>query len=392
MRIKASCSAWSGTASPVLAVLLAVGCTPPTEAAPQPDMTTLDGASPTATETPAEPMVDVCTSPRPEDHLFPPFPDVPSDCLEDYWDCPLEPGYASESPTTTCTITEGFDEDGAIQEAFWEAYNFGRDTFGSYGPVYVYMMGPTSEASNVDIWTLRAERRAVVDACRPVEDQIDDFFDNPFGQEELDAAITGEGGYFSISGNSGCNPVMDMMVINPELESIRSITLHEYHHVFQLAHSLTWDRDSEYGLNSWIMEGQATFSSAYYSGQQGWGPSFEETMLSMKTSGPPVSPVGIDAFLAAGNTFALDDESYWERGDETAGVVYYQLGAWAWAWLVHDLDGDIDRVLKDYIRDVPELGKSASFERHFGRTVEAFFVEFEDFVQSDEEAWRAILE
>lgn len=370
-----------------LSVLLAIGCTEQ----PQPEVETTPETTPADTAQPPA-QTDVCTTPTADDHLYPPYPPVPDDCLEDYWDCPLEPGYASMDPSTVCNITDGYDSDGRMQEAFWEAYRFSRDYFGAYGPVYVYFMGPTSEESNRDIWQLRAERRAVTAACVPVEDQVEGFFSNPQGQAELDAAITGEGGYFSISGNSSCNPIMDLMMINPDLESIQTITMHEYNHIFQIAHSLTWDRSSDNGLNSWIMEGQATYSSALFGELTGWGPSFQEVMMSMKTTGNPVSPVSIDAFLAEGNTFELDNEDYWSRDDMSAAVVYYQLGAWAWALLVHDLGGDYDVALKDYIQDVPLIGKTAAFEKHFGRTIASFFDDFDEFVRSDDDAWVKILQ
>lgn len=335
---------------------------------------------------------DVCAPPSEADHLFPPYPPVPPDCLQDYWSCPLEPGYATLDPTTTCNITDGYDADGAMQEALWEAYDYARDYFGAYGPVYVYVLGPTSAESNLDIWHLRAERRAVVEACVSVEDQVQSFLADPYGIEERNAANTGEGSYFYISGNSSCNPLMELMLINPQLEGLHTIVLHEYNHVFQVAHSLTWDRESDFGLNSWIMEGQATYSSALFGEITGWGPSLADVMMSMKNHGTPVSDTSIDDFLAEEGTFDLADESYWSRGDSSAAVVYYQLGAWAWAYLVHELDGDYDVVLRDYIRDVPTLGKEASFERHFGTTTKAFFETFDTFVQGDEESWRAILD
>ena len=48
--------------------------------------------------------------------------------------------------------------------------------------------------------------------------------------------------------------------------------------------------------------------------------------------------------------------------------------------------------LKDFIRDVPRLGRAASFETHFGMTMEDFFSAFDAFVQDSDEEWRAILE
>ena len=337
-------------------------------------------------------VLDECVTPTSSDYLYPPYPDVPEECIEDYWDCPLQPGYASATPHTICNITEGFDSNGKIQAQFWEAYNYSRDYFGAYGPVYVYFMGPTSEESNAEIWQLRAQRRAIVDACYPVEEQVEDFYGNPHGAEELDAANSGEGGFFSISGNSNCNPLMDLMMVNPKRGEVRTITMHEYNHIFQVAHTLTHERDSDYGLNSWIMEGQATYSAAWFGHQTGWGSDFVDLMMGMKAYGGNVSPEGIDAFLAENSSFDLADESYWSRPDFSAAAVYYQLGAWAWAYLVHDVGGDVDLVLKDFIRDVPMMGRSASFEKYFGRSMEDFFAEFAEFVKGSDAEWRAILE
>ena len=201
-------------------------------------------------------------------------------------------------------------------------YDGARDYFGAYGPVFVYMMGPTSEESNRKIWELRAHRKAVFDACYPVEQQVDDVYDNPHGSEELDAAITGEGGYFSISGNSSCNPIMDMMMVNRRAGEVCGVVLHEYNHIFQVAHALTHERDFDYSLSSWIMEGQATYSSALFGERTGWGPPFVDLMMGMKEYGRNTSPEGIDAFLAANDTFDLADESDWERPDFSAAVVY----------------------------------------------------------------------
>ena len=364
---------------------LVLGCSGETASAPA-ETDTADTA--TTPETGAE----QCVTPTAEDHLYPPYPEVPAECIEDFWDCPFEDGYATVNPTTTCNITEGFDADGTLQAQFWEAYSFARDYFGAFGPVYVYFMGPSSEESNSDIWQLRAERHAVPDACYPVEQQVADFLDSPYSQEELDAANSGSGGYFSISGGSGCSPLMDLMMINPMRDEIRPITLHEYNHIFQVAHIGTHDRDADDGLNSWIMEGQATYSAAWFGDQTGWGPDFVSAMMALKNSGGSVSRQSIDDFLASEGSFDLADESYWSSDSSAAAVVYYQLGAWAWAYIVHSVDGDVDVVLKDFIADVPSIGRAASFEKHFGMTMEDFFSAFDAFVQGSNDEWQAILE
>ena len=76
--------------------------------------------------------------------------------------------------------------------------------------------------------------------------------------------------------------------------------------------------------------------------------------------------------------------------DETTAA--QGLGAWAWAYLIHETGGDVDVALQDFIVDVPMMGREASFELHFGRTMDTFFEEFDAFVLGDDDAWRAILQ
>jgi hypothetical protein len=339
-------------------------------------------------------IAEVCESPEPGESIFPLYPiypEVPDECIQDWWrGCELEPGYALAEPSTTCTITDGFDSSGAMQAEFWTAYNYGRDYFGAYGPVYVYFLGPTSEQSNEDIFRLRGERRAVVDACDSVEDQMGWYLGS--AQEEMAAANNGSPGMFSIAGNTPCHPIIDFVMINPKENELLGITLHEYTHVYQVAHVLSFDGESDYSLESWIMEGQATYAAAKFASQEGWGPDFTDAMMAMKKYGGNITPMGIDGFLDKGIPFDLDDESYWETGEINPGIVYYQLGAWAWAYLIDTVDGDYDVALKFFIADVPLIGKEAAFEYHFGMTLDIFFEEFDEFVLGDDAAWRAILE
>ena len=338
-------------------------------------------------------FITECVTPTEADLLYPPYPAVPQDCLQDMMGCPFEPGYGAVNPTATCNITAGYDEDGTLQARFWEIYESAQAYFGAFGPVYIYFMGPTDVASNQLIWELRAQRRAIVDACYPVEQQVYAFLNqNQQGVAELEAANTGDQVFAGISDNGGCQPLMDFTAINLRLDDLPGITWHEYNHIFQISHFGTNDRSSDFGPSSWIMEGQATYSTAKFGEIAGWGDSFESAMMAMKAYGGNISPIGIDAFLADEDTFDFEDESYWERDDFAAPAIYYMLGAWAWAYLVHEVGGDYDIALKDFIVDIAELGKAASFEKHFGRTLDEFYAEFALFIQGDDDAWRAILD
>ena len=92
--------------------------------------------------------------------------------------------------------------------------------------------------------------------------------------------------------------------------------------MFQISHFGTNDHGSDFAPSSWIMEGQATHSTAKIGEVAGWGERFESAMMAMKAYGGDISPIGIDAFLTDKDTFDFEDESDWERDDFAAPVIY----------------------------------------------------------------------
>ncbi|HJN09983.1 MAG TPA: hypothetical protein QF564_14955 [Pirellulaceae bacterium] len=74
--------------------------------------------------------------------------------------------------------------------------------------------------------------------------------------------------------------------------------LHEYHHVFQIAHCDTKQkRSSDKHINSWMVEGMATYSSAKFMENLGLL-DFKDYMLGLRTSGGNIGRPGINEFLA----------------------------------------------------------------------------------------------
>jgi hypothetical protein len=49
-------------------------------------------------------------------------------------------------------------------------------------------------------------------------------------------------------------------------------------------------------------------------------------------------------------------------------------------------------VLKNFIKNIPTIGRAASFEQHFSMTMEDFFAAFTEFIQGSDEEWQAILD
>ena len=127
----------------------------------------------------------------------------------------------------------------------------------------------------------------------------------------------------------------------------------------------------------------ATYSSAKFMENLGLV-DFKNYMLELRTNGANIGRPGINAFLASGKGYRLEDESYWEEGG--SAQVYYMLGAWATAYLIHGRGLDEVTVLKHWWKEMLPLGKSAAFEKHMGLTLEAFYQAFDAFMaQSDED-------
>lgn len=122
----------------------------------------------------------------------------------------------------------------------------------------------------------------------------------------------------------------------------------------------------------------ATYSSAKFMENLGLV-DFANYMLELRQSGANIGRPGINVFLAGNDGYQLDDESYWEKG--SSAQVYYMLGAWATAYLIHRRGIDEATVLKDWWFDILPMGKSAAFEKHMGLSLESFYQEFETFIR-----------
>ena len=75
----------------------------------------------------------------------------------------------------------------------------------------------------------------------------------------------------------------------------------------------------------------------------------------------------------------LENETYWDGG--VAAPVYYMLGAWATAYLIHVQGVDEVVVLKTWYQDIPRIGKSAAFKKHMGLSLADFYNKFSFFIR-----------
>jgi hypothetical protein len=288
-------------------------------------------------------------------------------------------------------VAEGLNADGALVTNYRRGLSYAIDYFGNYGPYYVYLLGPGNEQSIRDIYRKRAESRVDPTASTSAEEQIEAFLKRPNVVSEIDAVLAGkaEGG---LTWSEPPRRVYEDVTTNAqgrEKDSVENTwgALHEYHHVFQIAHCDSYqERNSDRNLNSWISEGMATYSSAKFM-ENLQLVDFRNYMLELRKTGGNIGGPGINDFIAGKKNWRLDDETYWEQGG--SAQVYYMLGAWATAWLIHVQGVAEVTVLKDWYFDVPRIGKAAAFEKHMGLSLADFYTKFDTFIrQPDDEVMK----
>ncbi|MDP6892347.1 MAG: hypothetical protein QF731_04150 [Verrucomicrobiota bacterium] len=288
-------------------------------------------------------------------------------------------------------VADGLNKNGSLVENYERGLNYAIDYFGNYGPYYVYLLGPSNKQNILDIYLSRAETRVNPNLSYTRKQQVEDFLKRPNVTAEIEAVLEGraEGG---LTWSEPPIRVYEDVTTNATERENNPIentwgALHEYHHVFQIAHCDSYqERTSDQNLNSWMTEGTATYSSAKFMENLNLL-DFKKYMLDLRKTGGNISQQGINDFLLSEKKWHLDNETYWEKGNYAQ--VYYMLGAWATAYLIH-VEGVAEvTVLKSWYFDVPRIGKSASFKKHMGLSLDNFYRKFDSFIrQSDEEVMK----
>ena len=290
-------------------------------------------------------------------------------------------------------VAPGIDPTGMLVRYYQRGLNYAIAYFGNYGPYNIYLLGPASKDDILSIYQARARTRVVPNSNLSPVEQMNAFLRQPNFAEEIRAVLAGE----ATGGLTWTPPphrIYEDVTTNASDRARDPIentwgALHEYHHVFQVAHDgPEHDRNSDSNLNSWMLEGGASYSSAVFMERLGLLDS-SEYMLSLRTSGANIGRPGIREYIAENPQWRLDNESYWESG--SAPQVYYMLGAWATAYLIHGLGIDEVTVFRDWYYDVPSLGKKAAFIKHMKRTPKEFYAEFRGFIQQSDEAVMRLL-
>ena len=284
-------------------------------------------------------------------------------------------------------VAEGLNNDGSLVKNYKRGLDYAIDYFGNYGPYYVYLMGPSNKQNILDIYLSRAKTRATPIPSSSRRKQIEEFLKRPNVTSEIEAVLEGkeEGG---LTWSKSPVRVYEDVTTNATERENNPIentwgALHEYHHVFQIAHCDSYEkRTSDKNLNSWMTEGGATYSSAKFMENLNLV-DFRKYMLELLKNGGNISQIGINDFLLSGKEWNLDNETYWEK--DYFPQVYYMLGAWATAYLIHVEGAKEITVLKNWYFDVPRIGKSAAFEKHMGLSLNKFYSKFDSFIRQPTE-------
>ena len=288
-------------------------------------------------------------------------------------------------------VADGLNKDGGLVKNYERGLNYAINYFGNYGPYYVYLLGPGNKQNILDIYTKRAKTRVNPNSSNPEKKQVEEFLNRSNVISEIEAVSEGraEGG---LTWSAPPIRVYEDVTTNATERENNPIentwgALHEYHHVFQIAHCDSYqERTSDRNLNSWMTEGGATYSSAKFMENLNLV-DFKKYMLELRVTGGNISQQGINDFFLSKTKWQLNNETYWEKGNYAQ--VYYMLGAWATAYLIHVKGVAEVTVLKNWYFDIPRLGKSAAFEKHMGLSLNEFYGKFDSFIrQPDEEVMK----
>lgn len=306
-------------------------------------------------------------------------------------DLPKKQHPPSSNQRPILRIAEGLNGDGALAKYYQRGLDYAIQYFGKHGPYYIYLLGPDSEQSVRNIYHQRAQSRVDTKSKQPAAEQIEAFLKQPHVIAEMQAVLAGkaEGGLTWTQETPLLYEDVTTNAKQREQDPVENTwgALHEYHHVFQMSHcDTTQPRTSDKNINSWMAEGMATYSSAKFMENLGLV-DFKKYMLQLRKTGGNIGHPSINEFFTKTKAWQLENETYWETGE--SAPVYYMLGAWATAYLIHVQGVDEVVVLKDWYQDIPSIGKSASFRKHMGLSLADFYKRFSVFIrQSDEKTMK----
>lgn len=245
-------------------------------------------------------------------------------------------------------------------------YEVASREWGNYGPLEFWIVGSDVEAAKQlddQYCRIRKQKDPSIDTkgCKNRSHNFERY------AKEGNAGLNTQRNEHS--GWSGFIVTMASKNPGPHEEDYKSVTLHEYFHVYQHAHIFSKnreERDSRTGKNPWWIEGGAEYmAQLLYSRQPGVPADYLEVKMAQKLRSLEQLQEGE----------SIRDIQYGRRGS-----IAYDLGAWFVAFVIDKSSEDAFRI--GFFQELDRLGFEASFERNFGSTSEQMLKEFhENFLQ-----------
>ena len=254
-----------------------------------------------------------------------------------------------------------------------------EEYLGAYGPMRVYVIGSDEDATEP----------AIADYCAWAYNPEFEHCRSDQGVAIWEIAHYQGSNAFAQHSRSRRIPTQAFVIGNPAQLGAADgakIAAHEYVHVYTAAHQL-YEAADEYGLDwpIWLEEGAAEFLALYLADQNGWL-SFEERMsealngaLDLRATIPNLTIADI----------AADRERVIDYCGLCHGVLQYETGQWATAWLAHSTS--VDEVFHGFFPRAYEHGIDRAFELSFGLSIDEFMARFEDFLRLPRAQQMAIL-
>ena len=258
-------------------------------------------------------------------------------------------------------------------------YKIGRESWGSYGPVEIWIVGKDKDAV-IELDKLWCKHRVEMDLKWKTDWDCanGDPYNSGTGWSPFYRYINDGGAAVSTYRRDYIDYhfmtiTMSAKYPGPEEEDYRPVTLHEYFHIYQHAHINDIDKNGDKTKRGeknggegkpWFAEGGAEYmAQLLYSRQEGVRSEYLKDVMKHKFN----SVSDYKSFGKKLNQISYNDP-----------VNTYDVGAWFIAYLVHLKSEKIFRV--DFYKDLNALGFDGSFLKYFGGSPAKLIDDFNSFL------------
>ena len=199
----------------------------------------------------------------------------------------------------------------------------------------------------------------------------------------------------------------------------RKIIYHEFFHVHQNSNRFYFENQNNFGFNKdreedysgvamigpvWLEEGGADFAGIYLSGKKGWvdykyamTQTLDEARSVIADAATRNDIVSLKDYETSDGIKLIESENN-PTGVARQFAYQYSAGAWAFAYLWHLNEENLDGALIKYFKNIAEIEKSnigegykIAFQQTYGMTLDEFYPQFDAFMLLPREDQIAIL-